>query len=118
MNITMRTIEAFLLTFVLLGSAGALPDPDLIVEQVLDELDAFDLVGSSSRWSHRQISLKPNQRHVLRSTATSQAMSRRNSIFRRSVARIMDHGLHDEAEAREAVRRVIRCIGFPVPTLS
>ena len=53
LNITMRTIEAFLLTFVLLGSAGALPDPDLIVEQVLDELDAFDLVGSSSRWSHR-----------------------------------------------------------------
>ena len=37
-------------------------------------------------------------------------MSRRNSIFRRSVARIMDHGFHDEEEAREAVRRVIRCI--------
>ena len=49
----MRTIEAFLLVFVLLGSASALPDPDLIVEQVLDELDAFDLVGSSLRWSHR-----------------------------------------------------------------
>ena len=49
----MRTIAAFLLVFVLRGSAVAVPDPDLIVEQVLDELEAFDLVGSSSRWSHR-----------------------------------------------------------------
>ena len=49
----MRTIAACLLIFVLLGSAGAVPDPDLIVEQVVDELDVFNLVGSSSRWSHR-----------------------------------------------------------------
>ena len=26
----------------------------------------------------------------------------------------MDHGLHDEEEAKEAVRRVIRCIDFSV----
>ena len=49
----MRTVAACLLIFILLGSASAVPDPDLIVEQVLDELDPFDLVGSSSRWSHR-----------------------------------------------------------------
>ena len=30
----MRNIAFFLLMFVLLGSAGAVPDPDLIVEQV------------------------------------------------------------------------------------
>ena len=30
----MRNIAAFLVIFVLLGSAGAVPDPDLIVEQV------------------------------------------------------------------------------------
>ena len=36
-------------------------------------------------------------------------MPRRNSIFRRSVARILDHGFHGEEEAREAVKRVIRC---------
>ena len=68
MRITIMRIVTCLLAFVLLRSDGAGPDPELIVQQVmmkpdfddatlqclqvLDELDAWDRVGSSSIWSH------------------------------------------------------------------
>ena len=60
------TVAACLLFFVFLGSTSDVPEPDLVVEQVLDELDALDLVGSSSHWSHRYISLKLNPKNVLK----------------------------------------------------
>ena len=68
MRITTMRIVTFLLAFLLLRSDGAGPDPELIVQQVmmktdfddatlqclqvLEELDAWDRVGSSSIWSH------------------------------------------------------------------
>ena len=68
MRITIMRIVTCLLAFVLLRSDGAGPDPELIVQQVmmktdfddatlqclqvLEELDAWDRVGSSSIWSH------------------------------------------------------------------
>ena len=40
-------------------------------------------------------------------------MSRRNTLFRRSLARMMDQGYHNEEDARESVRRVIRWLFGP-----